>query len=334
MTTNNTNARTKLLYVYEERIPKNLQDLVLNSIPDDEFEIDRLTYTPKDEEKTAKFQWAEVVLFAPGRYLPETIFRKSSHIKLMQLWSSGYDKFNTADARKYEIPVANNGGANAVSVAEHTILMMLAVNKRLPDSHRRTIEGKWSGNSHGMDMFLLHGKTLGIIGFGNIGRKVSQRARGFEMQTVYYDPIRASKDVEAALGARFGKFDEVLAEADVLSLHLHLNESTARMIGRRELAMMKPSAIIINVSRAQLIDPTALFEALQGRAIRGVGLDVYEREPTEPNDPLLTHPSVVATPHMAGSTYDAYLSAMANCIKNFRLVRLGEKPLWIVNGVE
>jgi len=150
------NNRCKLLYVYEERIPGNLRQLVLDSIPADEFVIDSMTYTLKDEEKCRKMQWADVVLFAPGRYLPEVVFRCAAHIKLMQLWSSGYDKFNIKDAAKFNIPVANNGGANAISVTEHTIMLMLAVFKWLPDSHGRTVEGRWAGNSHGMDMFLLY----------------------------------------------------------------------------------------------------------------------------------------------------------------------------------
>ena len=110
---------------------------------------------------------ADIALLAPGRVLAEPILAAATNrLRLIQLLSSGYDKFNTADARRYGIPVANNGGANAVAVAEHTLLLMLAVYKQLPDSHRRAVEGSWAGNSHGMDMFLLHNKTLGLVGFG------------------------------------------------------------------------------------------------------------------------------------------------------------------------
>ena len=117
----------KLLYVYEERIPENLQQIVMDNIPEDEFLVKRMTYTISDEEKCENMRWADSVFFAPGRYLPEVVFRSAAHIKLMQLLSSGYDKFNIRDASKYSIPVANNGGANAISVAEHTIMLILAI---------------------------------------------------------------------------------------------------------------------------------------------------------------------------------------------------------------
>jgi phosphoglycerate dehydrogenase-like enzyme len=324
----------KLLYVYKERIPASLQQLVLDSIPASEFVVDRMTYTISDEEKCKKIQRVDGVLFAPGRYLPEVVFQNATHIKLMQLWSSGYDKFNIKDARKYGIPVANNGGANAISVAEHTILLILAVYKWLPDSHRRTVEGRWTGNSHGMDMFLLHKKTLGIVGFGNIGREVAKRAHGFGMRVIYYDPIRASSDIEQAIGVEYCKFKTLLSTSDIVTLHVHLNESTVDMIKKREFELMKNSSVLINVSRAQLVDNKALLNALKNGQLWAAGLDVYEEEPTKPNDPLLAHPHVVATPHMAGSTYDTYIMALKNCMDNFMRVKYGKKPLWVVNGVK
>jgi len=324
----------KLLYVYKERIPMNLRQLVLDSIPADEFVVDTMTYAISDKEKCEKMRWADVVLLAPGRYLSEIVFRNTTHIKLMQLWSSGYDKFNIRDARKYGIPVANNGGANAISVAEHTIMLILAIYKWLPNSHRRTVEGKWEGNSHGMDMFLMYKKTLGLVGFGNIGRAVARRASAFGMRVLYYDPVHAAPDIEQTAGAECCDFTTLLSTADIVSLHVHLNESTAGMIGKRELDLMKNSTVLINVSRAQLIDNKELLNALEDGRIWAAGLDVYMQEPTKPNDPLLVHPHVVATPHMAGSTYDAYVIALRNAVDNFRRVKAGQKPLWVVNGVE
>mgnify|MGYP005658251379 CR=1 FL=1 len=278
-------------------------------------------------------RWADAVLFAPGRYLPEAIFRSASHIKLMQLWSSGYDKFNIEDAKKYGIPVANNGGANAISVSEHTILLILSVYKWLPDSHQRTVEGRWAGNSHGMDMFLMYGKTLGLIGFGNIGKQVAKRASGFGMKILYYDLVRADTEIEEEFGAQYCELEQLLKASDIVSLHVHHNESTTGMIGAKQLDMMKDSAVLINVSRAQLVDNEALLKALQEQHIWAAGLDVYMEEPTKPNDPLLTHRRVVATPHMAGSTYDIYSMALKNAVENLRRVKAGRKPLWVVNGV-
>jgi len=324
--------KPKLLYVYEERIPESLRKLILDYFLE-EFEIETMTYKLPDSDKCAKMNWAELVLFAPGRHLSEKVFESASHIKLMQLWSSGYDKFNTSAAEKYNIPVANNGGANAISVAEHTLLLMLAVNKWLPDSHRRVVEGQWTGNSHGMDMFLLHGKVLGVVGFGNIGRAVAQRAAGFGMRVVYYDPVRASSQIENQLGVEYCDFPDLLSTSDVITLHLHLDESTRGIISKPEFILMKNSAILINVSRAQLVDNEQLYIALQTKRLRGVGLDVYYQEPTSPDDPLLNHPNVVGTPHMAGSTNDAYITAMQNCLDNLRRAYKDKKPRWVVNNV-
>jgi phosphoglycerate dehydrogenase-like enzyme len=322
------------LYVYEERIPAALQQLVIDNLSQSEFAIDRMTYLTPMDEACSKMRWADAVFFAPGRRLPEQVFDNASGVKLMQLWSSGYDKFDTEAARSRGIPVANNGGANAISVAEHTIALMLAAYKWIPDSHRRTVEGKWAGNSHGMDMFQLYDKTLGIVGFGRIGREVARRARGFGMRVLYYDPVRPEASVERDLGAEYCEFSDLLSSADIVTLHVHLNSATAGTIGRSELQMMKTSATLLNVSRAQLVDTEALTKALNEGTIWGAGLDVYDEEPTKPNDPLLTHSHVVATPHMAGSTYDAYVLAIGNSVANIKRVRDGLKPLWVVNGVE
>ena len=324
----------KLLYVYEDRIPENLRNFVLNSFSEDEFEIKKMTYALPDIGKKKLLQWADVVFFAPGRYLPDDILYSARHIKLMQLWSSGFDKFNTDSARKYGIPVANNGGSNAQSVAEHTVLLMLSIYKWLPDSYDRTVNGRWSGNSHGMDMYTLRNKTIGIIGFGKIGRLVARIVNGFGMKILYYDIQRASNGIEDDLNAEFVEQEELYKRSDIITLHLHLNDHTKEMIGRKEFAIMKNSAVFINVSRAQLTDNSALLEALNERKIWAAGLDVFENEPTSPNDPLLVHPHVVATPHMAGSTHDAYKASMVNSLGNIRRVISGEKPFWIVNGVD
>lgn len=324
----------RLLYVYEERIPQNLRELVLSLIPADEFEIDSMTYTLPDDEKVKKLKWAEVVLFAPGRFLSNEILSQAGHIRLMQLWSSGYDKFNTAGAAAAGIPVANNGGANAISVSEHTILLMLSVYKWIHDSHHRTVTGSWAGNSHGMDMYLLNKKTVGIVGFGNIGRNVAKRLTGFDTNTLYYDIRRASEDVERELRATYVPLEEIYKTADIITLHLHYNKETEDMIGEQEFSRMKKNAVLINVSRAQLVNKDALINALSEKRIAGAGMDVYIEEPTRAGDPLLQLPNIVATPHMAGSTYDTYFMAIQNAMENFRRVFNGEKPKWVVNGVE
>lgn len=324
--------KTRLLYVYEERVPEALRTLVLSYIPRDEFEVDSMTYLTSDDERKKKFATADVVLFAPGRHIPDDVLAAAKNVKLMQLWSSGHDKFNVAACSALGIPVANNGGANACSVAEHTLLLMLAVYKWLPDSHRRTVTGQWAGNSHGLNMYLLNGKKLGIIGFGNIGRQVARKVSGLDMEVRYFDIRRARPDIEELHDVQFASFDEIITESDIITLHLHSNDATRNIINREALAKMKKGAILINVSRAQLVDQDALREALVEGRLGGAGLDVHPKEPTEAQDPLLSLPNVVATPHMAGSTYDTYAMVMNRAIENFRRVMHGEEPLWVINA--
>jgi phosphoglycerate dehydrogenase-like enzyme len=153
------------------------------------------------------------------------------------------------------------------------------------------------------------------------------------MRVLYHDITRAPLELEQETSAEFAPAERLLKEADILSLHLHLNDQTRGIIGSKELSMLKPSAVLINVSRAQLVDRSALLDALRNGTLHGAGLDVYEEEPTRPGDPLLTLPNVVATPHIAGSTFDTYEIALANCIENCRRVMRGERPMWVVNGV-
>ncbi len=324
-------SQNNLLYVYEERIPEALRKLVLSYIPADEFKVDSMTYLTQPEEQKRKLAWADVVLFAPGRHLSDDVMKAGQNIKLMQLWSSGYDKFNIESASRYGIPVANNGGANACSVAEHTVLLMLAVYKNLPNSHQRTVEGKWTGNSHGLDMFLMYKKRVGIIGFGNIGKQVALKISGFGMDVFYYDKQRADSATEEKYGVTYSTFDEIVENSDIITLHLHSNNETKGIIGVKQFSMMKKSAVLINVSRAALVDQNALYEALRNCRIRGAGLDVYDTEPTVAGDRLLNLPNIVATPHMAGSTYDTYAMVMERAVDNFRRAVNGEQPQWVVN---
>lgn len=318
-----------LLYFYAERHPKGLRDLVYDTIPKDEFHIRKASYCESVDELIPKIEWADVVLLAPARKLPPIVFKYGRHLKLMQIWSAGYDKFNVSEAKKYRIPVSNNGSANKIAVAEHTILLMLAVYKKLPESHVRTVEGRWAGNSHGMDMFLLNGKTLGIIGLGNIGREVAKRASAFNMSIIYSDIVKATEEIEKSLNCSRVPFKELLKKSDIISMHLHLNKETSRMISKNEIAIMKQNAVIINVSRAELIENSELCKALYDKKIWGAGFDVYEKEPTEAGDPLLNHPNVVATPHMA-HTYDSHLMVLEACFKNLLRVKKGLEPLWQV----
>ena len=321
----------KLLYFLEERVPQNLRKLVIKYIEAEKLEYRICFYSEPSEDIAAKLRWCDAVLFAPGRYLSTNLMENAKHVRLMQLWSSGYDKFNLDDARRLSIPVANNGGANAISVAEHTIMLMLAAARRLPEGHVRTTRGIWAGNSHGMDMVMLYGKKLGLIGMGNIGQQVARRAAAFGMEILYNDPRRLNPDIERELNSTYCSMENLLPNADFLSLHLHLNRSTDRIIGIRELDLLKKNCVLINVSRSQLVDLEALVPRLRDGSVLAAGFDVYEEEPTTGYESYLSLPNVVATPHTAGSTFDTYHMSLSNCMRNIACALRGEAPSWILN---
>ena len=321
----------RLLYVYEERVPEGLRQLMLSAFPAAEFAVETMTYRTPTDDQMRKLAAAEVVFFAPGRHLPDEVIAAGRSVKLMQLWSSGYDKFNLAGADKAGIPVANNNGANAWSVAEHAVLLMLAVLKSLPDSHRRTTTGTWAGNSHGLDMFTLRGKTVGIVGFGRIGQSVAAILRGFGTRTIYFDPRAVAPERATDLAAVPVPFYTLIEQSDIVTLHLHSAADTDGLISADVFAGMKRGAVLINVSRARLVDQAALQRALADGTLRGAGLDVYASEPTRPDDPLLAMPNVVATPHIAGSTHDAYVAAASMALENFRRVARNELPLGLIS---
>ncbi|HEY4658872.1 MAG TPA: NAD(P)-dependent oxidoreductase, partial [Gemmatimonadaceae bacterium] len=182
--------------------------------------------------------------------LGSDFYRAAPRLKLVQLISAGYDRLDVEAARKAQVPVANNGGANGIAVAEHTLLLVLAVYKKLVWMHNNVVAGKWRvGDFSSLRVYELSGKTLGIVGLGNIGKKVARRALGFDMHVQYYDIVRLSEDQEDAMGVRFALFPELLRTSDVVSLHVPLTDRTRRMMGPREFAAMKPSAIFINTCR-------------------------------------------------------------------------------------
>jgi phosphoglycerate dehydrogenase-like enzyme len=263
--------------------------------------------------------------------LGSDFYRAAPRIKLVQLISAGYDRVDIEAARKARVPVCNNGGANAIAVAEHTLALMLAVLKKLVWQHNNVVAGKWRvGDFASTRLYELHGKTLGIVGLGHIGKKVARRALGFDMQVQYYDIARLAEDAEDALGVRFVLFAELLRTSDVVSLHVPLTDRTRRLMGEREFALMKPSAILINTCRGPVVDESALHHALTTGKLAGAGLDVMVEEPPAANHPLFALANVTLTPHMAGPTWDNWQRCFRNAFDNIQRVTAGDKPLWVI----
>ncbi|PYN27781.1 MAG: lactate dehydrogenase [Candidatus Rokuibacteriota bacterium] len=266
-----------------------------------------------------------------GRPIGGEFFRSAPKLKLVQLLSAGYDRVDIESARKAKVSVANNGGANAIAVSEHTIMLMLSVLKRLVVFHNDVVAGKWRvGNHVDSRVFELHGKTLGIVGLGNIGKKVARLAHAFDMTIQYYDVARLTEDQEDALGVRFVLFTELLRTSDIVTLHVPLDDSTRNLIGARELAMMQKSAILVNTCRGPVVDENALYRALTEGQILAAGLDVLVEEPAKPNHPLFSLKNVTLTPHSAGPTWENWRARFRNGFDNIQRVAAGRPAKWVI----
>ena len=263
----------------------------------------------------------------------DELYRAAPKLKLIQLLSAGYDRADITAAQRAGVPIANNGGANAVAVAEHALLLMLAVCRRLPLQHANVGSGRWRGNETPR-VHELRGRTLGIVGLGTIGKKTARLAGAFAMTVQYYDIARLTEDAEDALGVRFRLLGELLRSSDIVSLHVPLNPTTRHLIGAREIALLKPAAVLVNTSRGPVVDEAALTEALGAGRIAGAGLDVFDQEPPEATNPLFSLDNVVLTAHLAGPTVESSTARLRNAFDNVERVERGEPPLWIIPEIE
>ncbi|MBQ8090471.1 MAG: 2-hydroxyacid dehydrogenase [Pyramidobacter sp.] len=249
---------------------------------------------------------AEADYIAPnGIKMTEEYVRAAKKAKLIQLWGAGYDAYDLDLLKELNIALQNGVGFNAPAVAEMVILHILALNRKLLYVDHSLRQGRWLKNEMRDQCASLYGKTVGILGFGNIGRRLCELAYGMKAaRVVYYDLYRAPAEVEQALGAEYMPMDDVLRAADIVSLHLPLNDSTRHVINAEKLALMKRDAIIINTARGPIIDQAALVEALKNGTIRGAGLDTFEPEPPAPDNPLFALDNVVLTSHGAGAVFE------------------------------
>jgi phosphoglycerate dehydrogenase-like enzyme len=281
-------------------------------------------------ELSAALGQADYILCYPNVVMDDAFYRAAPRLKLVNLLSAGYDNVDLEAARRAKVPVTNNGGANAISVSEHALMLMLTVSRKVIWQHDNVSNGRWRGNGPAPRMYELFDKTLGIVGLGTIGKKVARLAQTFGMRVQYYDILRLPEDREDALGVRFRLLRELLRTSDIVSLHTPLNESSRHMIGAGELASMKDGAILINTSRGPVVDEKALIAALASGKLFGAGIDVFDQEPTPPDNPLLALDNVVLTAHFAGPTWDNHVSRFRNGFDNVQRMERGEEPLWVV----
>ena len=223
-------------------------------------------------------------------------------LRVIANYAVGYDNIDLAAADERRIQVGNTPGVLTETTADLAFALLLAAARRIAEADRYTRSGEW--RTWGPRLLLghdVHHATLGLVGFGRIGREMAKRARGFDMTVQYFDTTR-NEEAEMQLGARRVDLDMLLATSDFVSVHVPLNEATRHLIGEREIGLMKSTAILINTSRGPVVDQQALYRALQDGAIAGAGLDVFEREPIPADDPLLALDNVVVTPHIGSAS--------------------------------
>ncbi len=294
------------------------------------FEVVHLPPAASPEEIAAAMREAEYLL-GFVRHLPDSAFQEAARLKLVQVLSAGYDRVNIAGARAAGVPVCTNGGANSVAVAEHAIMLMLAVYRKLVAYHQNVTAGRWhEGLPRTVDIYELEDKTVGLVGLGNIGQQVARRLQAFDARVIYYDVVRLSPADEGRLGVQYVPLDTLLETADVVSLHVPLNDHTRGLIDAQALRRMKPKAILINTCRGEVVDEPALVEALRQGQILAAGLDTQAKEPPDPSNPLLTLPNVTLTPHSAGPTVDSFRKRFRNGYANIQRVASGQRPLWVI----
>jgi phosphoglycerate dehydrogenase-like enzyme len=317
-------SQAELTIVYGEPIPIDLRAVTAELLPKG-FRL--LIVTSRDRDELLDLvQDADFLLVATAR-VDETLVRAAPRLRLVQHQGVGYDNIDVAACRRAVIPVALTPEGTTIGVAEHTLLLILALYRHLLAADAAVRRGEWPVWSMRSRSFELAGKTVGLIGFGRIGREVAKRARAFDAHIFYHDVAPAPGAVEAALGATYVSLDDLLRQADIVSLHAPLTAETRGMIGERALRTMQPHAVLINTARGALVDESALARALSEQWIAGAGLDVFGHEPPQPGNPLLALPNVILTPHVAAGTRDAYRTKMRAVFANMQRVARGEAPL-------
>ena len=289
--------------------------------------------TTPEEKQIEAVQGADFILWFSAK-MSDRVLRAAKKARLVQGLSAGYDSVNLNLLRELKIPCANNGGANSWAVADHAVLDMLSLYRRLAAADRSTRDGKWRAATDGTNTFEMANKVVGIMGFGNIGQKVARRVQAFDAVVQYYDKFPQTPARERELKAKRVTLEELFRTSDIITCHAPLTNDTRHVVNRQRLATMKPSAILINTSRGEVVDEAALYEALRDRRIAGAGLDVFEQEPVDPGNPLLKLENVVVSPHSAGTTWDTWFRRAEFAYGNMKRVWAGGPPLAVAQDYD
>jgi len=292
-------------------------DILYDELPNG-FELIMIEESSQ-ESLNEKAAFADYLLAGGRLQINEDFLSRARNLKMIQRSGVGLDSLNLGAIRSRNIPVYVNAGVNSVSVAEHTVMLMLAALKNLLKADRSVKSGIWSKHELGMQSRELFNKTVGLIGMGHIGTKVAEMLQGFNVRLLYTDIRQLSTDVECKLNLEYVSKEVLLTESDIISLHCPLTTATEKIISDKDLSLMKEDTVLINTSRGQLIDESSLFSSLKSQRIKAAGLDVLLKEPVEKDNKLLKLDNVLLTPHFGGVTQDAFRRMMKLAFRNIQI---------------
>lgn len=309
----------------EDIVPDDVESYVRIHVGDDGL------YSAEDLAKVADVD-AFIIGMEP---VNDQILSAAPNVKIVQRLGVGYETLDLEATGSRQIPACNIEGVNKEAVAEHTMMMILALAKHLPEASRLTETGDWpAARMLTSRSFELKDKTLGIVGFGNTGSSVAKRAHAFEMNLIYNDEQDVNLELAARLGVRRVSKDELFSTADIVSISTDLNDTSRRMIDAQALSLMQPHTMFVCCARGGIVDEDALAQALKSGQIAGVGIDVFEIEPVRQDNPLLGLPNCIVTSHVAGVASETTARIWSWAHDNVRaVVQRGERPNWIRNGV-
>jgi glyoxylate reductase len=285
---------------------------------------------PAREEVLRRVNDKEGLICLLTEKVNEELLRAAPKLRIAANVAVGFDNIDVAECTKRGVVATNTPGVLDETTADFAWTLLMAVARRLSEGEALARSGNWK--NWNLDQLVgadVWGKTLGIVGFGRIGRAVARRASGFQMKVIYTDAVRAPADVESALKAEFREMNALLAESDFISVHVPLLPETRRLFDARTFARMKPTAFLINTSRGAVVEEAALVAALEAGKIAGAGLDVYENEPFI--HPGLKRTNVVLAPHIASASLETRTKMACIAAENVVALFTGERPPNILN---
>ena len=284
------------------------------------------------DDQAADLQDAQVAIVS-GAPVTVEVASRAPNLKLVQTTSAGTDTLDKTALGEMGIRVSNNGGGNAVAVAEHTIALLVSTIRKMQLQLNAVKAGEWAADIR-REWFSqaneIQGKTVGIVGLGRIGSRVARRLQGWECDIIYADVVDPEPGIEEELNLTRVPLDELLQESDIITLHVPLGPPTYHMISDREFDLMKPTVVFINACRGPVVDEAALIRALEAGKIAQAGLDVLEEEPTPVDNPLLKMDNVLVTPHLASFTQESGEKSRTFAVYNAARILSGDDPESVV----